>query len=77
MEILGKSKRAKLKVDPNVITEAVAKHIETSNFPKKTEVKRIRATNAYYQEKVKQHNKVIETGQNQIEDLEFYRWSLN
>lgn len=45
---------------------AIQEYISRSNFPRKIEVKRIKATKVYYDEKIKQHEKLINKANNEI-----------
>jgi len=70
MEINGRLKHIKTtEVDEPFLVEAIHDYALTANFPRKLELKRIKATTAYYDEKVKQHNRVIEQAQGEIDRI--------
>ena len=70
MEIVTHDEGTELNKDTEpFLLEAIQGYISRSNFPRKLEVKRIKATKAYYDEKTKQHEKLIEKANKEVESI--------
>lgn len=70
MEISARGRHVSTPTDGFFLVQAINDYIGRSKFPKKLELKRIKATKAYYDEKVQQHTKVMNDANHEIDKVD-------
>ncbi len=70
MKITSHAPETTIDIDEPFLINAIVKYTKNSNFPSKIELQRIKATKVYYDEKIKQHDKINHQAQEQINELD-------
>lgn len=60
----------KINIEDGFLTEAILTYIKKSKFPYRSELHKYIATQAYYEEKLKQHQRVLDEAKKDIQIIQ-------